>query len=110
MTERTKDTTTGHTRVSDEARGALITAVGIILGFALTAAATWAGGPEGWRPADRGPGLALGAGVLLLVAAMYRALLPLQQEESWYRTTIWIFLVGIAVTFAGVAWSAAQPG
>jgi hypothetical protein len=41
---------------------------------------------------------------------MYRALLPLQQEESWYRTTIWIFLVGIAVTFAGVAWSAAQPG
>lgn len=87
-------------------RTALIGASGFILGFAFSFFNQWGlGEGNGWDTFDYLALSGLILGIVILLVAIYRALLPHKQYHAYYANTVRIFLVGVVVVF-GAAISA----
>lgn len=88
-------------------RQPLVTSLGIILGFLLSYLAGWANAADGLLLADTTDlvtFITLAIAVTLLVYVLWRMLnprLPAGDPLVYYRTTLRLYIVGIAVAFAG---------
>ncbi|MBL0146706.1 MAG: hypothetical protein IPP48_14190 [Chitinophagaceae bacterium] len=87
-------------------RSSLVTAIGIILGFVLGFAATWATQPVAQTDwSDYVIGLGLLISVVLQIIALYRILnnnFPRDKAGKYYQTTLRFFICGLCAAFAGV--------
>ncbi len=88
--------------VSGEARNALITAIGIVLGFALAYFGSWSSVEEAWVWWDLIPGLPLFGGICALLVSLYRSLIPYNQSIERYEANAKLFVYGVAAAFVGV--------
>jgi hypothetical protein len=84
-------------RITDEARNGLITAIGIVLGFALAFFGTWSMASGEWQRADIVRGLVLGLGIVILILPLYRSLAPYVQTVKRYEGTVKLFVSGITL-------------
>jgi hypothetical protein len=81
-------------------RTALIGATGFILGFAFSFFSAWGlGEGNGWDIFDYIALSGLILGVIILIIAIYRALLPHKQYHAYYAKTVRVFLIGVVVVF-----------
>ena len=87
--------------VSQEARSSLITAVGIVLGFALAFFGSWSIDDDPWERVDVIPGVLLSIGSGLLTYTLYRSLMPYHQTVKQYESVVRKFMWGIFVVFIG---------
>ena len=91
--------------VSDNARNGLVTAVGIILGFALAFLIKFSMDSGDWKASDF-PTLILlliGIIIIIMIFSLYRALIPYKQEIRYYETTVKIFIFGgVSLLFLGI--------
>lgn len=87
-------------------RQPLVTATGILLGFILNFMASWVKADSelsdliAWIVA-----ISLIVGIVGLIIVLYRALrrdYPIDRADAWHRTTLYLFVVSVAVAFAGV--------
>lgn len=90
-----------YSKVSDDARNGLITAIGIILGFSLTFLAQWSLDDSDWELRDLLPMVVLLAGVSMMLAALKRALIPYHQNIPHYEKTVQLFFWSIVVVLFG---------
>ncbi len=87
-------------------RQPMVTAIGIILGFVLGFTGKWATEPvieSHWT--DLIICLGLFASIVLLITALYRILNNNYPEETvaeYYRKTLFIFIIGISLSFIGI--------
>ncbi len=88
--------------ITEQARSSLITANGIILGFALTFFGSWSTDGGSWSTHDIPIVLMFSIGVLLLTLALYRALLPYVQSISRYESNVRLVVLGIISILVGV--------
>lgn len=79
-----------------EARNALVTANGIVLGFEITFGAGWAQGEEPWEWQDLWFGFPFAISIILLIIALLKALLPYSQTVQRYETSSRILIWGLA--------------
>jgi hypothetical protein len=97
-----KDDPQPPTHISDDGRNGLITAQGIVLGFAVGFFGQWSLDDEPWERGDFWPLLALGGGLTLLCYSLFRALIPYVQTVGHYEKTVWVFVGGLALVFIGI--------
>ena len=71
---------TDEPQMSPISRSALVTAIGILLGFTLAFFERWHGAPGGWKLRHILPLAGLILGSALMVIALYRALVPHDQS------------------------------
>ncbi|MEV3811478.1 hypothetical protein [Aeromonas allosaccharophila] len=97
-----KDMATGQRTISDQARGSLITANGIIIGFALAFFGNWSTSGAKWSSHDIPIVAAFSVGILLLILALYRSLMPYIQTIVRYESNVRLLVLGIISIFIGV--------
>lgn len=89
--------------VSDNARNGLVTAVGIILGFALAFLIKFSMDSGDWKASDFPTLILLLIGIITMIFSLYRALIPYKQEIRYYETTVKIFIFGgVSLSFLGI--------
>ena len=88
--------------ITDQARNGLITANGIIIGFALSFSANWAQRGIQWSMDDIPVACMFGLGVLALIMSLYRALMPYVQTISRYENNVRLLISGVAFVFIGI--------
>ena len=88
--------------MSPGSRTALVTAIGIILGFVLTFFERWSNVPGPWDARHIAPVGALALGIILILVSLYRALVPHDQSVARYEATVRLFVIGISVVLLGV--------
>lgn len=88
--------------LAHQSRNALITAVGVIAGFALSFIGQWALASGDWEIEHRMPGIILTIGVLILVASLFAAVV-LERTLKNDRTVVAIMALGVVVVLLGVA-------
>ena len=90
-----------------EFRQPMVTAIGIILGFVMGFSADWATEPvDVSTTADYFVGLGLMMGVFLLILALFRMLnanYPKATARAYYQRTLYIFILGLLLSFVGIA-------
>lgn len=88
-------------QMSPISRSALVTAIGILLGFTLTFFEHWNEAPGEWRARHIPPVVALALGGILMVISLYRALVPHDQNVRQYERTVRLFIAGVALVLIG---------
>ncbi len=88
--------------VSGEARNAMVTAIGIVLGFILAYFGTWSGDEGSWRLIDIIPGLFLAGGIGALLRSLYCSLIPYAQSVERYEQNAKLFVYGLIAAIIGV--------
>ena len=87
-------------------REGIVTAITVFLGFSLTFITFWAlEKPGNWTAAGTVPALLFGAGILVQLAALYRALDVRDDEPARYRKTVKTFFVGAIIVVVGLVTS-----
>ena|SRR5215469_2316883 len=91
-------------RIPDGYRQAITTAVTVSLGFSLTFLRTfWSREePGGWNLAEVVAESIIGAGLVIQVITLFRALSIPDNEPRRYRHTARLFLAGVVIVIAGV--------
>jgi hypothetical protein len=88
--------------ITDQARNSLITANGIIIGFALAFFANWASNGAQWSTQDIPVVCMFSFGIMALIMSLYRALMPYVQTISRYENNVRLLTLGVASVFIGV--------
>ncbi len=88
-------------QMSPISRSALVTAIGILLGFTLTFFERWNEAPGAWRAHHIPPVVALALGCVVMVISLYCALVPHDQTVGQYERTVRIFVAGVVVVLVG---------
>ena len=88
-------------QMSPISRSALVTAIGILLGFSLAFFERWITTPGGWAPHHIFPLAGLILGSVLMVISLYRALVPHDQSVRRYEHTVRLFVVSVVLVLAG---------
>jgi hypothetical protein len=86
-----------------EARNALVTANGIVLGFAIAFGIDWMrDDKEPWQLKDWWFGAPFLLSIVLLIAALGTALLPYSQTVKQYNRSACLFLSGVILAFIAI--------
>lgn len=88
--------------ISDPARNSLVTANGVILGFALAFFGNWSVSGGKWHLAEIPQVAAFSLGIALLTTALYRSLMPYRQTIARYEVNVRVLMSGILCIFLGV--------
>jgi hypothetical protein len=88
-------------QMSPVSRSALVTAIGILLGFTLAFFERWNSAPGGWKLQHFFPFGGLILGGILMVISLYRALVPHDQSVRRYESTVRLFVVSIVLVLIG---------
>ena len=89
--------------ITDAGRNGLITAIGIILGFALTFIARYSMAPGDWKLTSNMIFVLMMSGIFTVLYSLYRVLIPYKITVSRYESTAKIFLVGILICIIAFA-------
>jgi hypothetical protein len=82
-------------QMSPISRSALVTAIGILLGFTLAFVERWNSATGEWELHHILPLAGLIMGGVLMVIALYRALVPHDQSVRRYEKTVRLFVASI---------------
>jgi hypothetical protein len=83
-------------------RQAVVTAIALFLSLSIAFLRFWSfEAPGSWTLASMGSGMLTGAGIVLLLTALFRALDIRDDALPHYRVTVRIFFVGIVVVIVG---------
>ena len=88
-------------QMSPISRSALVTAIGILLGFTLAFFERWNSAPGEWERHHILPLAGLILGGALMVISLYRALVPHDQSVRRYENTVRLFVAGIILVLVG---------
>jgi H+/Cl- antiporter ClcA len=85
----------------NDMRNGLVTAMGVILGFALNFFAKWSTGPVPWKDVDRLPAWMFLLGLVFMFVGLFSLLLPGKQGngDRRYRRAVWISISGAGLIF-----------
>ena len=92
---------TDEPQMSPISRSALVTAIGILLGFTLAFFERWNGAPGEWELHHLLPLAGLISGGVLMVISLYRALVPHDQSVRRYESTVRLFVVSVILVLVG---------
>ena len=90
-------------RINAVFRNGSVTVVGVVTGFSLTFATTWATNPVPWQLHDLLGFAPLAAGVVLQLVSLTALLHPDCLERPRYDRAINIFVVGLVFVAMGIA-------
>ena len=83
-------------------RQGLVTAIALFLSLSIAFLRFWSfEAPGSWTPASTGAAILTGAGIVLLLIALFRALDVRDEILSRYRVTVRIFFAGIVIVIIG---------
>jgi len=83
-------------------RQGLVTAIALFLSLSIAFLRFWSfEAPGSWTPSSTGAAILTGAGIVLQLIALFRALDVRDEILSRYRVTVRIFFVGILIVIAG---------
>lgn len=88
--------------ISDQARASLITANGIVIGFALNFFGNWSATNVKWSIHDIPIVCVFSLGILTLTGTLYRSLMPYVQSIRRYEINVKTLVLGIVLIFIGV--------
>jgi len=85
-------------------RQGLVTAIALFLSLSIAFLRFWSfEAPGSWTPASTGAAILTGAGIVLQLVALFRALDVRDEVLSRYRVTVRIFFGGIVIAIVGAA-------
>jgi hypothetical protein len=83
-------------------RQGVVTAIALFLSLSIAFLRFWSfEAPGSWTPASTGAAILTGAGIVLQLIALFRALDVRDEVVSRYRVTVRIFFVGIVIAIVG---------
>lgn len=88
--------------IDHTARNGIITAIGVVLGFALTFLPSWSFRPGEWSRNSIFPFISLFLGILLIIIALSKLILSYTPTTQQYKSAVKCFIWGIGFIFAGV--------
>jgi len=88
--------------IDHTARNGIITAIGVVLGFALTFLPSWSFRPGDWGRHSIFPFMSLCLGILLIIIALSKLILSYTPTVKQYKSAVKYFIWGIGFIFAGV--------
>ena len=88
-------------QMSPISRSALVTAIGILLGFILAFFEHWISAPGEWTLHHVLPLAGLASGGVLMIISLYRALVPHDQSVHRYESTVRLFIVSVVLVMLG---------
>ena len=88
--------------IDHAARNGIITAIGVVLGFALTFLPSWSFRPGEWGPKSVFPFISLCLGILLIIVALSKLILSYAPTVKQYKSAVKCFIWGLGFIFAGV--------
>ncbi|MBL0611608.1 hypothetical protein JD508_15315 [Aeromonas jandaei] len=88
--------------ISDQARACIITANGIIIGFALNFFGSWCSSNEKWSKQDIPSLIIFIFGIFILAITLYRSLMPYDQSIIRYESNVKSLVLGIITIFIAV--------
>ena len=83
-------------------RQGIVTAIALFLSLSIAFLRFWSfEAPGSWTPASIGAAILTGAGIVLQLVALFRALDVRDEIRSRYRVTVRIFFAGIVIAVIG---------
>ena len=92
----------GGEPIDHTARNGLITAIGVLLGFALTYLYQWSFKSGEWVNASYPTLISLFLGIVLITGSLAQLIIPYQPTIAQYKRAVKTFIFGIAIVFTGV--------